>query len=53
MQSQYNLLYREDEHEMIPVCRQFGMVLTPYSSLAAGRLTRPCGTRARVAAGRT
>lgn len=41
MQSQYNLLYREDEHEMIPVCRQFGMALTPYSSLAAGRLTRP------------
>ena len=32
---------REDEHEMIPVCRQFGMALTPYSSLAAGRLTRP------------
>ena len=41
MQSQYNLLYREDEHEMIPVCRQFCMALTPYSSLAAGRLTRP------------
>ena len=41
MQSQYNLLYREDEHEMIPVCRQFGMALTPYSSLAAGRLARP------------
>ena len=41
MQSQYNLLYREDEHEMIPVCRQFGMALTPYSPLASGHLCRP------------
>lgn len=41
MQCHYNLLYREDERELIPVCRQFGMALTPYSPLASGHLTRP------------
>ena len=41
MQCHYNLLYREDEREMIPVCRQFDMVLTPYSPLASGHLCRP------------
>ena len=40
MQDHYNLLYREDEHEVIPVCRQFGMSLIPFSPLAAGHLTR-------------
>lgn len=41
MQCRYNLLYREDEREMIPVCRQFDMALTPYSPLASGHLCRP------------
>ena len=41
MQCHYNLLYREDEREMIPVCRQFEMALTPYSPLASGHLCRP------------
>lgn len=41
MQCHYNLLYREDEREMIPVCRQFDVALTPYSPLASGHLTRP------------
>lgn len=41
MQLHYNLLYREDEREMIPVCREYGMALTPYSPLASGHLTRP------------
>lgn len=41
MQCHYNLLYREDEREMIPVCRQYGMAITPYSPLASGHLTRP------------
>lgn len=41
MQNHYNLLYREDERELIPVCRQYGVSLTPYSPLAAGRLSRP------------
>lgn len=41
MQCHYNLLYREPEREMIPVCRQFGMALTPYSPMASGHLCRP------------
>ena len=40
MQNHYNLLYREDEREMIPICRQENVALTPYSPLAAGRLSR-------------
>ena len=41
MQCHYNLLYREDEREMIPVCRSYGMALTPYSPMASGHLARP------------
>lgn len=41
MENHYNLLYREDEHEMIPICRQMNVSLMPYSPLAAGHLTRP------------
>lgn len=41
MQCHYNLLYREDEREMIPVCRQYDMALTPYSPMASGHLCRP------------
>ena len=41
MENHYNLLYREDEHELIPICRQFNVSLMPYSSLASGHLTRP------------
>ena len=40
MQNHYNLLYREDERELIPFCSQMGVSLTPYSPLAAGRLCR-------------
>lgn len=40
MQNHYNLLYREDEREMIPVCRQYDVALTPYSPLASGHLCR-------------
>ena len=40
MQNHYNLLYREDERELIPVCKQYNVSLTPYSPLAAGRLSR-------------
>ena len=40
MQNHYNLLYREDEREMIPICRRLNVGLTPYSPLAAGRLAR-------------
>lgn len=41
MQNHYNLLYREDERELISICRQMNVSLTPYSPLAAGRLARP------------
>lgn len=40
MQNHYNLLYREEEREMMPLLRARGMASTPYSPLAAGRLTR-------------
>lgn len=41
MQNHYNLLYREDERELIPICRQQNVARTSYSPLAAGRLSRP------------
>ena len=41
MQNHYNPLYREDERELIPICRQMNVALTPYSPLAAGRAARP------------
>lgn len=40
MQDHYNLLYREDERELIPICEQMNVARTPYSPLAAGRLCR-------------
>lgn len=41
MQNHYNPLYREDERELIPICRQMNVALTPYSPMAAGRCARP------------
>lgn len=41
MQNHYNLLYREDERELIPICDEQNVARTPYSPLAAGRLSRP------------
>ncbi len=40
MQNHYNLLYREEEREMIPLCRTEGIGLIPWSPLARGRLAR-------------
>jgi aryl-alcohol dehydrogenase-like predicted oxidoreductase len=40
MQNHLNLLYREEEREMIPLCRDQGVGLIPWSPLARGRLTR-------------
>lgn len=40
MQNHYNLLYREDERELIPICKEQNVARTPYSPLAAGRLSR-------------
>jgi 1-deoxyxylulose-5-phosphate synthase len=41
MQDHYNLIYREEEREMIALCRDQGVGITPYSPLARGRLARP------------
>lgn len=41
MENHYNLLYREDERELILICKQMGVSLMPYSPLATGHLTRP------------
>lgn len=40
MENHYNLLYREDERELIPICKQMHVSLMPYSPLAGGHLTR-------------
>ena len=44
MENHYNLLYREDEKDLIPFCRKTNVSLMPYSPLAAGHLTRPTWT---------
>jgi aryl-alcohol dehydrogenase-like predicted oxidoreductase len=44
MQNHYNLLYREEEREMLPLCRDQGVGVIPWSPLARGRLTRPWDT---------
>lgn len=41
MQNYVNLLYREEEREMLPLCRAEGIGVIPWSPLARGRLTRP------------
>lgn len=41
MENHYNLLYREDERELIPICKQMNVALMPYSPLATGHLSRP------------
>ncbi|HRT31640.1 MAG: aldo/keto reductase [Anaerolineae bacterium] len=40
MQNHMNLIYREEEREMLPLCREEQIGVIPYSPLAAGRLTR-------------
>ena len=41
MQNYYNLAYREEEREMLPLCRDEGVGVIPWSPLGRGRLTRP------------
>ncbi|AUV02345.1 aldo/keto reductase [Phytobacter ursingii] len=49
MQDHYNLIYREEEREMLPLCYKEGVAVIPWSPLARGRLTRPWGeTTARI-----
>ncbi|MEC0204420.1 aldo/keto reductase [Paenibacillus lautus] len=40
MQNHYNLIYREEEREMLPLCKSEKIGVIPYSPLASGRLTR-------------
>jgi aryl-alcohol dehydrogenase (NADP+) len=40
MQNHYNLLYREEEREMLPLCADQGVAVIPWSPLARGKLTR-------------
>jgi aryl-alcohol dehydrogenase-like predicted oxidoreductase len=44
MQNHYNLLYREEEREMLPLCAAEGIAVTPWSPLARGKLTRDWDT---------
>jgi aryl-alcohol dehydrogenase-like predicted oxidoreductase len=44
MQDHYNLLHREEEREMLPLCIDQGVGVIPWSPLARGRLTRPWDT---------
>jgi aryl-alcohol dehydrogenase-like predicted oxidoreductase len=46
MQNHYNLIYREEEREMIPLCRDQGIALIPWSPLARGFLA---GNRSKIA----
>ncbi|MES3517207.1 MAG: aldo/keto reductase [Natronomonas sp.] len=41
MQNHYNLVYREEEREMLPLCRREGIGVMPWSPMARGYLTRP------------
>ena len=43
VQGHYNLIFREEEREMVPYCHEENVALTPYSALASGRLSRKPG----------
>ncbi len=45
MQNQYNLIYREEEREMIPLCVDRKVAVVPWSPLAGGRCAHPWGTK--------
>jgi len=53
MQNHYNLLYREEEREMIPLCRHEGVGVIPWSPLARGLLARPRPADAQIKSGGT
>ena len=53
MQNHYNLLYREEEREMMPLCLHEGVGVIPWSPLARGLLARPRPADARVGSGGT
>ena len=45
MQNMYSLVYREEEREMMPLCQDQKVAVTPWSPLAKGRLARPWDTK--------
>ena len=45
LQPQYNLIYREEEREIFPLCRDRKMAVVPWSPLAGGRCAHPWGTK--------
>jgi len=51
MQNHYNLLYREEEREVLPLCDREGIGVIPWSPLARGYLTRPHEQREATARG--
>ena len=44
LQPQYNLIYREEEREILPLCQDRNMAVVPWSPLAGGRCAHPWGT---------
>jgi aryl-alcohol dehydrogenase-like predicted oxidoreductase len=50
MQNQYNLLRRQDERELLPMCADMGVGVVPYSPQGKGRLTRPWGEQSHRSA---
>ncbi len=48
MQNHLNLIYREEEREMLPLCREEKIGVIPYSPLAAGRLTRDASAESTI-----
>jgi aryl-alcohol dehydrogenase-like predicted oxidoreductase len=53
MQNHYNLLYREEEREMLPLCEKENVGVIPWSPLARGYLTRPHEEVAETVRGET
>lgn len=51
MQNFYNLLYREEEREMIPYCQHAGLGIIPWSPIARGLLARPWNSHLTSRAG--
>jgi aryl-alcohol dehydrogenase-like predicted oxidoreductase len=49
MQNQVSLVYREEEREMLPLCKADGIAVLPWSPLGGGKLTRPWGTQTKRA----
>lgn len=47
VQGHYNLIFREEEREMVPLCQEDNIAMTPYSALASGRLAKHPGERSK------